>query len=30
MESENGMSRRPRRRFSAVEKARIMGLYEES
>ena len=30
MESENGMSRRPRRRFSAEEKARIMGLYEES
>ena len=30
MESENGMIRRPRRRFSAEEKARIIGLYEES
>ena len=30
MENENGMSRRPRRRFSAEEKARIVGLYEES
>lgn len=30
MESENGMSRTPRRRFSAEEKARIIGLYEES
>ena len=28
--SENEMSRRPRRRFSAEEKARIVGLYEES
>lgn len=30
MDSENGMTRRPRRRFSAEEKARIVGLYEES
>jgi len=30
MDSENEMSRRPRRRFSAEEKARIVGLYEES
>ena len=30
MESENEMSRKPRRRFSAEEKARIIGLYEES
>ena len=30
MESENGMSRTARRRFSAEEKARIIGLYEES
>ena len=30
MENENGMTRRPRRRFSAEEKARIVGLYEES
>jgi transposase-like protein len=30
MESENGTTRRPRRRFSAEEKARIIGLYEES
>ena len=28
MENENGMIRRPRRRFSAEEKARIVGLYE--
>ena len=30
MENENEMTRRPRRRFSAEEKARIVGLYEES
>jgi hypothetical protein len=30
MESENAKSRRLRRRFSAEEKARIIGLYEES
>jgi len=30
MESENEMTRRPRRHFSAEEKARIVGLYEES
>ena len=30
MENENGMMRRPRGRFSAEEKARIVGLYEES
>jgi len=30
MESENGMTRRPRRHFSAEEKARIIGRYEES
>jgi hypothetical protein len=30
MENENGMIRRPRRRFSAEEKARIIGLYEAS
>jgi transposase-like protein len=30
MENENGMIRRPRRRLSAEEKARIVGLYEES
>jgi hypothetical protein len=30
MESENGMTRRARRRFSAEEKARIVGLYKES
>jgi hypothetical protein len=30
MESETSISRRPRRRFSAEEKGRIVGLYEES
>ena len=30
MENENGMIRRPRRRFSAEEKTRIIGLYEAS
>ena len=30
MESENGMTRRARGRFSAEEKARIVGLYEQS
>ena len=30
MESEKEMTRRPRRRFSAEEKTRIVGLYEES
>jgi len=30
MEIENKMIRRPRRRFSAEEKARIVGLYEQS
>jgi hypothetical protein len=30
MENENGMIRRPRRRFSAEEKRRIIGLYEAS
>ena len=30
MENENEMTRRPRRRFSAEEKARIVGLYKES
>lgn len=30
MESENGMTGRARRRFSAEEKARIVGLYEQS
>ena len=29
MESENEKTRRPRRRFSAEEKVRIVGLYEE-
>ncbi len=30
MENENGRTRRVRRRFSAEEKARIVGLYEQS
>jgi transposase-like protein len=30
MKTENEMSRRSRRRFSAAEKARIVGLYEQS
>jgi Transposase len=30
MEIENEMIRRPRRRFSAEEKARVVGLYEQS
>ena len=30
METENGMTKRPRRRFSAEEKARIVGRYEGS
>ena len=30
MESENEMTRRPRRRFSAEEKARVVGQYRES
>ena len=30
MESENEMIGRPRRRFSAEEKARIVGQYEQS
>ena len=30
MEIENEMTRRPRRRFSAEEKARIVGQYRES
>jgi hypothetical protein len=30
MESENGMTGRPRRRFSAEEKARVVGQYKES
>jgi transposase-like protein len=30
MESEKRMIRRPRRRFSAEEKARIVGLYKQS
>ena len=30
METENGLTRRTRRRFSAEEKARIVGLYEQS
>jgi hypothetical protein len=30
MEIENEMTRRPRRRFSAEEKARIVGQYKES
>jgi transposase-like protein len=30
MENENEKTRRPRRRFSAEEKARVVGLYRES
>ena len=30
MEIENKMTRRPRRRFSAEEKARVVGLYKQS
>jgi hypothetical protein len=30
MESENEMTRRPRRRFGAEEKARVIGQYKES
>ncbi len=30
METENELTRRPRRRFSAEEKARVVGLYKES
>jgi hypothetical protein len=30
METENELTRRARRRFSAEEKARIVGLYEQS
>ena len=30
MEIENERTRRPRRRFSAEEKARVVGLYKES
>ena len=30
METENGVTRRTRRRFSAEEKSRIVGLYEQS
>jgi hypothetical protein len=30
METENEMTRRPRRRFSAEEKARVIGQYKQS
>ena len=30
MEAENEMTKRPRRRFSAEEKARVIGQYEQS
>ncbi len=30
METENEVTRRPRRRFSAEEKARVIGQYEQS